>query len=149
MSGTYVSAALRRLVWSRAAQCCEYCLIHEDHTFFGCEVDHIISEKHGGATDPDNLAFACLACNRHKGTDIASIAPVTGELTRLFNPRTDRWANHFSLSSDGTRIEPLTPIGAVTVHVLQLNDEERQMERAALRTAGRYPPPGAPGLGNG
>ena len=32
-----------------AAFLCEYCLIHEDDTVFGCEVDHIISTKHGGA----------------------------------------------------------------------------------------------------
>jgi hypothetical protein len=114
-------------------------LIHEDHTFFGCEVDHIISEKHGGSTDAANLAFACLACNRRKGTDIASIDRGTGELTRLFNPRIDRWADHFALSDGGLIIAARTSIGAVTVNVLQLNDEERQMERAALRAVGRYP----------
>jgi 5-methylcytosine-specific restriction endonuclease McrA len=60
-----VSDQLRRLVEARAARICEYCLIHEDDTFFGCEVDHVISLKHGGPSEPDNLAFACLVCNRH------------------------------------------------------------------------------------
>jgi hypothetical protein len=50
VSGTHISAALRRAVIARAERCCEYCLIHDDDTFYGCEVDHIISEKHGGAT---------------------------------------------------------------------------------------------------
>jgi hypothetical protein len=45
---SYVSAELRRLVANRANHKCEYCLIHEEDTFFGCEVDHIISLKHGG-----------------------------------------------------------------------------------------------------
>jgi HNH endonuclease len=81
-------------VAARAGHRCEYCLIHADDTFFGCEVDHIISEKHGGATREDNLAYACLFCNRNKGSDIASILPETGELVRLFNPRLDRWGDH-------------------------------------------------------
>ena len=85
----YVGADLRRLVAERAGRVCEYCLIHEDDTFFGCQVDHVISEKHGGKTEPGNLAYACAFCNRHKGTDIASISQRTGKLTALFNPRTD------------------------------------------------------------
>jgi hypothetical protein len=140
VSGSHVSAALRRAVSARAERCCEYCLIPEDDTFFGCEVDHIISEKHGGATSSGNLAFACLVCNRRKGSDIASIDPQSGALTRLFNPRLDRWPDHFAFSDDGIVIDALTPIGAVTVRLLQLNDAERQLERAALRAIGRYPP---------
>jgi len=31
------------------------------------EVDHILSLKRGGANTPDNLAAACIACNREKG----------------------------------------------------------------------------------
>jgi 5-methylcytosine-specific restriction endonuclease McrA len=72
---SYVSAAVRRLVAVRTDFLCEYCLVHEDDTVFGCEVDHIISEKHGGATDAENLAYACAFCNRAKGSDIGSIVP--------------------------------------------------------------------------
>ncbi len=57
MGKAYVNAELRRLVVTRAERICEYCLIHEDDTYFGGGVDHIISEKHGGATAADNLAF--------------------------------------------------------------------------------------------
>ena len=70
---SYVSAELRRLVANRADHLCEYCLIHEDHTYFGCQMDHIISEKHGGPTEVDNLAYACVFCNRAKGSDIGSM----------------------------------------------------------------------------
>ena len=45
---SYVDASLRRLVESRANHLCEYCLIHEDDTYLGCQVDHVIAEKHGG-----------------------------------------------------------------------------------------------------
>ncbi len=54
------------------------------HTF---QVDHVISEKHGGPTEEHNLAFCCPFCNRAKGSDIASL--VESELVRLFNPRID------------------------------------------------------------
>lgn len=100
----------------RAERLCEYCLIHDDDTFFGCQVDHVISEKHGGKTDPLNLAYACAFCNRHKGADIASISRKTGRLTPLFNPRTDSWQTHFRLE-DAT-IVPLTEVGEVTADIL-------------------------------
>ena len=73
-----VSAALRRLVVQRAHFLCECCLIHEEDTFYGCQVDHIISIKHGGLSESENLAYACPFCNRSKGSDIGSIEPGTG-----------------------------------------------------------------------
>jgi hypothetical protein len=110
---SYISADLRRLVALRARGLCEYCLIHEADTYLGCQVDHVISEKHGGPTEADNLAYACTLCNRAGGSDIGSIASSTGELTRLFNPRTDRWLDHFALVK--TIIQPRSPIGEATV----------------------------------
>jgi hypothetical protein len=50
--------ALRRLVAERAWHVCEYCLVHEDDLFHGCEVDHVISLKHDGQTTAENLACA-------------------------------------------------------------------------------------------
>jgi hypothetical protein len=134
---SYVGAAVRRLVAVRADFLCEYCLVHEDDTVFGCEVDHIISEKHGGATDAENLAYACAFCNRAKGSDIGSIVPGTGRFVRFFNPRTDRWAEHFAL--DGVTIVPLSDIGEVTIRILAFNDSDRLFERQTLQTVGRYP----------
>jgi 5-methylcytosine-specific restriction endonuclease McrA len=66
----WISTELRQTIADRANQLCEYCLIAEADTFYGCEVDHIISLKHGGSTEPDNLAYACALCNRAKGSDI-------------------------------------------------------------------------------
>ena len=82
----YVSARLRRLVADRAEGLCEYCLIHEQDTFLGCQVEHILSEKHGGQTLETNLAFACVFCNRFKGSDVATLSQGTGRLRRLFHP---------------------------------------------------------------
>ncbi len=134
---SYVSAALRRLVAMRADSLCEYCLVHEDDTVFGCEVDHIISEKHGGATEAENLAYACAFCNRAKGSDIGSIVPGTGRFVRFFNPRTDRWAEHFIL--DGVTIVPLSDLGEVTARILDFNNSDRLLERQTIQAVGRYP----------
>lgn len=136
MSTTYISGQLRRQVISRAENICEYCLIHEDDTFFGCHVDHVISEKHGGLTLADNLAFACSVCNLRKGSDIASLTRA-GILTRLYNPRTDIWSQHFALTD--ADIEPLTEIGEVTASLLQFNISERVLERQELIETQRYP----------
>lgn len=139
MSTSYIGADLRRLVFARADRLCEYCLIHEDDTFFGCEVDHIRSEKHDGTTEEANLALACLFCNRNKGSDIASVVPNTERLVRFFNPRSDAWSEHFRLGLDGIRIVPLTEIGEATVRIFGINAAERLLERDALREIGRYP----------
>jgi hypothetical protein len=142
LSTTYISAELRRLVVARADSLCEYCLVHEEDTFFGCEVDHVISEKHGGPTEADNLAYACLICNRNKGSDVGSVLPplASGVFVRFFNPRTDLWSNHFGLEEgDGISIRPLTEVGQVTARILGFNSAERLLERQALRDAGRYP----------
>jgi hypothetical protein len=132
-----LSAELRHLVEMRAQGVCEYCLIAEEDTVLGCQVDHIISEKHDGPTSEENLAVACVFCNQAKGSDIGSIVWNTGALVRFFNPRTDRWGEHFLLQD--YRIEPLTEIGAVTVRILQFKSVERLLERQALALVKRYP----------
>jgi hypothetical protein len=135
---TYIPEALRRMVIGRAQNCCEYCLIPQESRLFTFEVDHIIAEKHRGATQEDNLCLSCLDCNRAKGSDFASFDPETGAVALLFNPRQDQWREHFRLN--GAVIEPLTAQGRVTVFLLHLNEELRLRERTALIEAERYPP---------
>lgn len=131
------SAAMRRAIREQARERCEYCLIHNDDTYMPHEIDHIIAQKHGGETSPDNLCLSCADCNRHKGSDLASLDPQTGEPVLLFHPRRDRWEDHFQL--DGIRIEGLTPTGRATARLLQMNTTDRLLERAALIEMGRYP----------
>ncbi len=131
-----ISQQLRREIRARAGGRCEYCLMDEAWLVWGCEVDHILSRKLGGATELSNLALSCARCNRAKGTDIGSIHPESEELVRLFNPRRDRWDEHFRI--DGPRIVGLTLIGQVTVTLLQFNQDERLLERALLQQAGRF-----------
>ncbi|HKI31902.1 MAG TPA: HNH endonuclease signature motif containing protein [Gemmataceae bacterium] len=134
MSETHIPAALRRLVRDRAGHCCEYCRIPESVTLTTHAIDHVIAEKHGGPTVAENLALSCAICNMHKGSDLASVDPLTGEIVLLFHPRRDRWSEHFRLM-DG-RVEPLTPTGRVTARLLQLNSPPRVEERALLVAAG-------------
>src|SRR5258708_39599797 len=86
---------IRDQVWQRANLRCEYCLMPQLFTDAGHEVDHIIAEKHRGPTTLDNLALACFHCNNHKGPNVAGIDPATGQVTRLYHPRQDRWDEHF------------------------------------------------------
>jgi 5-methylcytosine-specific restriction endonuclease McrA len=132
-----VPATLRDLVQARAGFRCEYCLFHEDDTWFPHEVDHIVARKHRGETRADNLAWACFACNGFKGSDLTSIDPETGRVVRLFNPRKDKWARHFRL--EGPLILPLTAKGRVTEYLLQLNQPRFVRARQILLLAGRYP----------
>ena len=111
MSRTYISRELRRLVVERAGNLCEYCFI-PDTVGVSFQIDHIISEKHGGST-----------------TD--------GELARFFNPRRDFWEEHFRL--DEAAIQPITEIGEVTVRIFDFNNDERIIERQALMEVNRYP----------
>jgi hypothetical protein len=92
---TDISEEIRRQVADRASRRCEYCLISEEDSGFHHQVDHIVSRKHGGASSLENLALACVLCNRYKGTDIASIDSETGSVSLLLNPRQDRWGDHF------------------------------------------------------
>ena len=132
-----ISASLRRFVAERAGRRCEYCLLHEDDSYSSHQIDHILSRKHGGTSDPDNLAYACLRCNAWKGTDIGSGDAQTGRVVRLFHPRRDLWEEHFRLR--GALIEPLTEEGAVTARLLKLNFDKRLAERRLLIEADRYP----------
>jgi hypothetical protein len=131
-----VPSPLRRVVWERAVGRCEYCLIFEEDFLAPHEPDHIIAEQHGGPTTAENLALGCILCNRRKGPNIASIDPKTGKRAFLFNPRQEKWSEHFKLES--TRIVGLTASGRATVALLRLNLPERIESRELLMRAGRY-----------
>lgn len=130
MSITHVSNPLRREIIDRAGTRCEYCLLPAEVGFFPHEIDHMIAEKHGGKTEPENLAYACWRCNRHKGTDLGSFDPETNSFSLLFNPRTQVWTEHFRL--EGEHIVGLTNAGRTTVSLLRLNTDERIIERRNL-----------------
>ena len=76
-------------------------------------VEHVISRQHGGADAADNLALACHHCNLHKGPNLAGLESQTGQLTRLFHPRSDKWEEHFVERE--SEVIGLTAIACATV----------------------------------
>jgi hypothetical protein len=44
-----VSSRVRQQVRRRAKGRCEYCLVHEEDSYVGYQIDHIMARKHGGA----------------------------------------------------------------------------------------------------
>jgi hypothetical protein len=125
---------LRDLVEARADDRCEYCRRYQEllgETFF--EAEHIFPRGRGGLTVPDNLAFACRRCNLLKGDAIEAFNRRTGRLAPLFNPRRDRWDDHFRRSRDGLRIYGRTVTGRVTVERLRFNTPAEQRARQIQR----------------
>jgi hypothetical protein len=128
----------------RASDRCEYCHLPQSAFRRPFHIEHIVARQHAGSSGPDNLALACWNCNLKKGPNLSGIDPLTGLMVALFNPRKDKWDDHFSpmigaLIPSGVVICALTPVGRATVQVLGLNDEMRQMIRYELWTEGLYP----------
>ena len=137
MERLYLNKEIRRLVATRADYLCEYCLISERDTILGCAIDHIISIKHGGSSEIDNLAYCCFYCNRFKGSDIGSIILDKREFSRFYHPRWDNWGSHFKLND--CVIEAVSNIGEVTARILGFNDQTRLLERQLLINRRKYP----------
>ena len=78
----------------------------------------------------------CVFCNSFKGSDISSLDG--RKLTPLFNPRRHKWARHFRW--EGGYLVGLTPIGRVTVTLLNINDAFRVELREELIAEGVFPP---------
>ena len=118
-------------VRTRAKERCEYCRLPQRYYTELFQIEHIVARSHGGGDEPRNLALACRHCNLHKGTNLSGIDPESSDLTRLFNPRTDAWEEHFTIQRGA--VGGLTAIGRTTVHVLNMNTERRIELRLALR----------------
>jgi len=138
MSQPWLPLSLRNAARERAGGRCEYCRMPESGTFFAHEADHVIAIQHGGETSLENLAIACIQCNRFKGPNIASVDPQTKRIVPLFNPRADQWSEHFR--AEGGQIIPLTAVARATVALLNLGDLERVEARKLL--TGREQAPG-------
>jgi len=138
----YISKKNRLLVKKRALYCCEYCRIPEIFSFIGFEVNHIISIKHGGSNELNNLAWSCAFCNNFKGTDVGTVLLPSLNLIRFFHPRLDNWEEHFTINN--ALLLSKTAIGEATLKILQLNHPNRIIEREALIASGLFPPPDYP-----
>jgi 5-methylcytosine-specific restriction endonuclease McrA len=129
-----MDARTRQLVRERAALRCEYCQLAEIHSPVArLQVEHIRPKKHGGDDDPQNLALACIDCNLHKGPNLTGIDPITNQIVAIFNPRNQRWADHFRWN--GIRIEGITDVGRTTVTVMDFNSQDQLQVRMAVHNS--------------
>jgi hypothetical protein len=134
-----ISPALRRRVQRRARGLCEYCRSCAEYTGHDFTVDHIVPESRGGTNDLANLCWCCFWCNNFKQARTGAVDSRTGEVARLFNPRTQRWDDHFRWSRDATRIVARTAIGRVTVSTLRLNRPALVRSRRVWARHGLHP----------
>jgi hypothetical protein len=129
-----MAKARRYHVRDRAADACEYCRLPQSCTRLPHEIDHIRSKKLHGPMTPQNTCWACAYCNGSKGALTSGYDGKSGRLVRLYNPRRDRWNDHFAWR--GPRLSGKTQIGRVTIDVLKINDPERIEHRRILLELG-------------
>jgi hypothetical protein len=94
-----------------------------------------------GPNHLDNFAWTCSFCNIAKGHQITGRSG--RRRYRLYNPRTDRWRDHFAFFHGHLLIIGLPGIGQATERVLRFNDGRLEGPigtRHEAIMAGRYPP---------
>lgn len=130
----------RRLVIERAQERCEYCQCRSDYATETFAIEHVIPVSRGGNDDLRNLALACSSCNGRKYNKLEVIDPASGEMVPLFNPRLQRWGEHFAWSKDYTQVIGLTATGRATAAALQMNQQNMINLRKAMFIIGVHPP---------
>lgn len=140
MSNRLVSSKLRESVFESANGICEYCISQVRLSSDPFEVEHIRPRSKGGKTTIENLALSCRGCNGYKANRTKAKDPMTQKIVSLFNPRKQRWKDHFAWNENFTLIVGLTPTGRVTVEVLKLNRIGLVNQRVAFYISGDHPP---------
>jgi hypothetical protein len=138
--GGYVSEAVRQRVRGAAKDRCGYCRSHQRYLLGPLEVEHLVPLVRGGSDDEENLWLACAPCNRFKGGQTEAPDPLGGQIHALYNPRTQRWREHFQWDMGGAIIRGVTPVGRATVVALRLNHENAVAVRRNWIAAGWHPP---------
>jgi hypothetical protein len=128
---------LRDAVVRRADHRCEYCQLPAQLQVGGFELDHIVPRSRGGQTDMANMALACPHCNARKWAYMDGEDPVSGQRMALFNPRTQRWEEHFQWSVQRPfEIIGISAHGRATVARLQMNHPDLVSIRRLLAAVG-------------
>jgi hypothetical protein len=124
---------LRARARERFAQRCAYCGVHEDDVGATLTVDHHRPRIRGGDEQSDNLVYACVRCNEHKGSYWHEHDPPH---VRLLHPGRDSLPAHLR-EDDERRIIGVTPEGQFFVHRLRLNRPQLIAYRDGLRARER------------
>jgi 5-methylcytosine-specific restriction endonuclease McrA len=150
---------VRLAVRARAGDACEYCLLPTIGQF---NVDHIIppglwqayiagrirgvppTPGRGGPDHLDNYAWSCATCNSAKGRQV--LRRIGRRTHRLYDPRQDRWSDHFGYIRRYLLIVSFTAVGAATIEALGMNGSGLDGPLGPRHEAilqGIYPPPWA------
>lgn len=140
MSSSYISPKKKQLVYERAFGCCEYCQCLADFVPDTLPIEHIIPESKNGSNEISNLALSCHGCNGSKYDKIRGVDPTTELNVSLFNPRLQKWREHFKWNDDFSEILGLTNIGRATIATLKMNRPNVVNLRFALYVIGYHPP---------
>ena len=99
-NSAHVPAAVRRAIFQRARETCEYCKLQQAYTAATFEVDHILPRVAGGESVLENCCLACPNCNAAKQSQTSALDPSSGRRVALFHPRTQEWSRHFRWTKD-------------------------------------------------
>lgn len=127
---------IKELVHTRANRCCEYCQTCELNIGQTLHIEHI---SPNGNDHPDNLCLACPNCNLSKGTAVTAVDPTTDEEVPLFNPRKQKWDNHFQWQDNHAMIQGITQTGRATVSRLKMNRPRIVLARKRWSQVGLHP----------
>lgn len=88
----------------------------------------------------EKVHLLCFYCNKFIQNHAKAFDPVTLTQVALFNPRKDKWYEHFTWSTDYQQIVGLTPVGRATSLLLRLHDPYHMQLRQIGLKEGWHPP---------
>jgi hypothetical protein len=140
MTSRAISAAARQRVAEAAHFRCGYCLTAQRIIGPLLEIDHIIPRGPRWYLRRREPMAGVPMCNSHKADRQEALDPESRAMVALFNPRAERWDEHFEWIEAGTLIHGKTPRGRATVVALQMNHPDIVAARRLWVIAGWHPP---------
>lgn len=127
---------IKQMVYERASGCCEYCQTCEANIGQAMHTEHI-NPEHGDGLE--NLCLSCPNCNLSKAATTTALDPETKQEVPLFDPREQKWADHFCWIENDTQIQGITSVGRATVTRFKMNRPRIVLARQRWVQAGFHP----------